>query len=100
MSPSHDDVTSCDVVSCGHGLTGLLVEVQDVVVGAGQLPHELPVVLVLGQPAVTGEAEGHVHHLILHVDVLDVPTRGRTCRPQRGETKNSINDYHLAMFGG
>ena len=64
---------------CGPSLTGLLIEVQLVVVGTGQLPNDLPVILILGQPAVAREAERHVHHLVPHVDVLDVPAGGRAC---------------------
>jgi len=98
VRPSRDTMMSCDVTRCPPGLTGLLVEVQDVVVGAGQLPHDLPVVLALGQPAVAGEAERHVQHLVLHVHVLDVPAGGRSCRPQCGEKENGIDDYGCSFL--
>ena len=51
-------------------LTGFLVEVHSVIVGTSQLPHDLPIILVFGQPAVAGEAEGLVHGIVLHVNVL------------------------------
>lgn len=59
-------------------LIGLVTEVQDLVVGTGQLSHNRPVVDMLGQPVVTWETEILVHGLIYHIDVLQVPTWGRT----------------------
>lgn len=56
----HDDnraaiITNESLTANCSSLTCLLVEVQVVVVSASQLSHYLPVVVVLCQPAVTGE---------------------------------------------
>lgn len=61
-------------------LTGFLAEVDRVVVGARQLPHDLSVLFVFGQPAVTGEAERLVHGLVPHVDALQVPAGSGPCK--------------------
>lgn len=60
-------------------LTGFITEVYGVIVGTGQLPHDLPVIFIFSQPTVTGEPEGLVHGLIFHINVLQVPTWTRAC---------------------
>lgn len=62
--------------------TGLLVEVQVVVVSTGELSHYLSVVIVLGKPAITGETKCFVHDLILHINILQVPARSNTWMQQ------------------
>lgn len=59
-------------------LTGFVTEVNGVIVGTGQLPHDLPVVFIFSQPAVAGEPKSLVHGLIFHINALQVPTCSRT----------------------
>lgn len=59
-------------------LTGLVTEIQNIVIGTCQFPHDLPVVLTLGQPSVAGEAEGLIQQVVLHIHILQMPPRSRT----------------------
>lgn len=59
--------------------TGLLQLIMDLVVGTGEVTDCLSVTLILGEPAVTLEAEGLVAGIVLHVDVAQVPARKYPC---------------------
>lgn len=70
------------MLSLGH--TGLVTEVQDIIVGTGQFPNNLAIIFTFGQPAVTRESEGYAHELIFYVNVFQVPTRSRTLKRDEG----------------
>lgn len=59
-------------------LTSPFLQFQDVVVGTGQLPDELPIILTLSQPAITLEAKGLVHGRVHHINVFQVPAWGNS----------------------
>lgn len=59
-------------------LTGLVTEIQNIVIGTCQFSHDLTVVLAFGQPSVAREAEGLIEQFVLHVDVFQVPSGSRT----------------------
>lgn len=59
-------------------LTSPFLQFQDVVVGTGQLPDELPIILTLSQPAIALEAKRLVHGRVHHINIFQVPARGNS----------------------
>lgn len=52
---------------------------MDLIVGTGKVAECLSVPFVLGEPAVTLEAEGLIAGVVLHVNVAQVPARKYPC---------------------
>lgn len=57
-------------------LTSAFLQFQDVIVGTGQFPDELPIIFTLSQPAIALEAKCLVHGRVHHINIFQVPARG------------------------
>lgn len=50
--------------------TGLVTEVQDIIIGTGQFPNNLAIIFTFGQPAVTRESKCFVKEFIFYINVF------------------------------
>lgn len=59
-------------------LTSPFLQFQDVIIGTGQFPDELPIIFTFSQPAITLETKCLVHGRVHHINVFQVPAWGNS----------------------